>query len=151
MFAKSALILMTLLFTPVVAQAEIAFTNPSIATPPGKNAVAYFTVKSDAADTILSASSPVCAAVELHTHTMDGDVMRMRRVPSVELPAGEAITFAPHGLHVMLIGLKAPLTPGQAVPVTFRFAQAPEQTLNLTVPHAPHLHDGHQSPTGHTH
>ena len=53
-------------------------------------------------DTLLSASSPISPRVEIHTHTMDGGVMKMRRVESVEIAAGKTVKFKRGGYHLMM-------------------------------------------------
>ena len=67
---------------------------------------------------LVAASSPAAGVVEIHEMTMQGDVMRMRAIPSLELPAGKTVELKPGGLHLMLIDLKQPLEPGKTVPVT---------------------------------
>jgi len=56
--------------------------------------------------------------VELHTMKMEEGVMKMRAVPRIELPAGQAVKLAPGGYHVMLLDLKQQLKPGDTVPIT---------------------------------
>jgi len=77
-------------------------------------------------DRLLGGSSPVADAVEVHEMRMEGDVMRMREIKALELPAGTRVTLAPGGLHLMLLGLKAPLKVGDNVPVKLRFEAAGE-------------------------
>lgn len=103
--------------------------------PEARAGAAYVTLtnRGGGADTLLSAASPVAETVELHTHIMDGNIMQMRQVENIPLPAGETVTLQPGGLHVMLIGLKEPLTEGKAFPVTFSFEKAPPMTLKVTV------------------
>jgi copper(I)-binding protein len=86
-----------------------------------------------AADRLLSASSPAARATELHSMVRDGEVMRMRPVPSIEVPAGQTVTLRPGGLHLMLIGLSGPLREGEAVPVVLRFERAGEVRVELSV------------------
>ena len=91
-----------------------------------------------AADKLLSASTPVSGSVELHTMRMEGDVMRMRQVDAIELPAGATVELKPGGLHLMFIGLKQPLVAGATVPLTLRFEKAGEVvvTVNVEAPKA---------------
>ena len=49
---------------------------------------------------------------------MDGNVMKMRAIPGLELPAGKAVDLKPGGYHVMLMSLKQPLKDGETVPLT---------------------------------
>jgi copper(I)-binding protein len=53
-------------------------------------------------------------------------------VDQIDLPAGEMVTLAPGGLHVMLIGLKQQLQPGDDVPLTLTLDDGSE--LSLTAP-----------------
>ena len=87
-----------------------------------------------AADRLLSASAvAVAARVELHTMSMDGDVMRMRQVEAIDLPAGKTVELKPGGLHMMFVGLKAPLKAGDRFPVTLKFEKAGQVTVDVVV------------------
>lgn len=99
-----------------------------------------------AADRLLSASTPAARAVELHTMIRDGDVMRMRAVPGIEVPAGQTVALRPGGLHLMLVGLSKPLREGEAVPLTLRFERAGEVRVELSVQAA-----GAREPAAHRH
>jgi copper(I)-binding protein len=67
---------------------------------------------------LVSASSPVAGVVEIHEMAMDGNVMKMRAIPSLDLPAGKAVELKPGGWHVMLMDLKQPLKAGDTVSVS---------------------------------
>ena len=67
---------------------------------------------------LVAASSPVAGLVEIHEMSMQGDVMRMRAIPALELPAGKMVELKPGGYHVMLLDLKQQLKAGDTVPVT---------------------------------
>jgi copper(I)-binding protein len=99
------------------------------------------------ADRLLSGSSPAAAAVELHTHVMDGGVAKMRAVPAIDIPAGGRVELKPGGLHIMLINLKAPLKAGDTVPLKLRFEKAGEVEVRVAIaaqaPGAPMGHDTH--------
>ena len=98
-----------------------------------KNGAAFMTIMSHGeADRLVSASAPVAEAVELHTHINDNGVMRMRKIPAIDVPAGETVTLKPGGLHVMFIGLKAPLTQGESFPLALNFEKA--GTITVQVP-----------------
>ncbi|HEY2928002.1 copper chaperone PCu(A)C [Piscinibacter sp.] len=84
-------------------------------------------------DRLLAASAAVSRSVEMHSMTMDGDVMRMRQVQSIELPAGKTVELKPGGLHIMLVGLKAPLKAGDHFPMKLSFAKAGELTVDVMV------------------
>jgi len=86
-----------------------------------------------AADQLLSASSPAAGEVQLHEMSMDGNVMKMRQVKEITVPAGGAIELKPGGLHLMFMNIKAPLLAGQTVPVKLKFAKAGEVEVKVPV------------------
>jgi copper(I)-binding protein len=76
-------------------------------------------------DKLLRIATPVAQSAEVHSMTMDGTIMRMREVPQVDFaPAAKVSMAANEGLHIMLIGLKQPLRPGQKIPLALRFEKA---------------------------
>ena len=79
---------------------------------------AFMQLQSAKGGKLLSASSPVAGVVEIHEMAMDGNVMKMRAVPSLDLPAGKAVDLKPGGYHVMLMDLKKQLNAGDTVPIT---------------------------------
>jgi len=89
-------------------------------------------------DRLLSARAGVSASVELHSMAMEGDVMRMRQVDGVALPAGKTVELKPGGFHLMFVGLKAPLKDGDKFPMTLKFEKAGEVevTVNVEAPKA---------------
>jgi copper(I)-binding protein len=88
-------------------------------------------------DRLVAVRTPAAAKAELHSMKMDGDVMRMREVESVEVPAGLTVTLAPGGLHVMLIGPKRALAKGDTVVAILQFEKAGEVSVNLAVGQGP--------------
>lgn len=81
---------------------------------------------------VVGGSSSVSEVVELHTHTMEDGMMKMRQIPRIDLPANQGVELKPGGLHVMLIGLKEQTKPGQKVDLTLEFADG--STMQLTAP-----------------
>ena len=84
-------------------------------------------------DKLLSASTDVAASVELHSMSMEGDVMRMRQLDSIALPQGKTVDLKPGALHLMLVGLKAPLKDGDKFPLKLKFEKAGEVTVTVNV------------------
>ena len=84
-------------------------------------------------DKLLSASAEVAASVELHTMSMEGDVMRMRQVDGIALPKGKTVDLKPGALHMMLVGLKAPLKDGDQFQLKLKFENAGEVTVTVNV------------------
>jgi len=99
----------------------------------GGNGAVYLVVRSASADEITSVSSDVAEAVEMHQSTMSGDVMEMHPLHSVELEAGKDVTFEPGGLHIMLIGLKQDINPGDETQITLHFRNAPDLPVSVAV------------------
>jgi periplasmic copper chaperone A len=84
-------------------------------------------------DRLLSGSTSGAARVEVHEMRMEGDVMRMREMSALDLPAGKTVKLAPGGYHLMLMGLKAPLKIGDKLPLKLRFEKAGEIEVLLQV------------------
>jgi periplasmic copper chaperone A len=103
-----------------LAHAEVTVKEPWVrATIAQQKATgAFMTLTSSGDAKLISVSSPVAGVVEVHEMAMEGDVMRMRAVSDLSLPAGKAVDLKPGGYHVMLMGLKQPLKAGDTVPVT---------------------------------
>jgi copper(I)-binding protein len=109
-------------------------------TPPGaRTGGAYFIIRNDGrqADRLLRVSSSAAKSAEIHSMTMDGNVMRMRSVPSLDIPAGAKVTLTPGGYHVMLVGVLHPLVAGQQVPLTLTFEKAGTIDVHADVEAAP--------------
>lgn len=101
---------------------------------PARNSAAFMTIRNaGAADRLVAAAGDVAERVELHTHIMEGDIMRMRQVEAVEVPANGTAILRPGSFHVMLIGLAGPLKEGDSFPLTLTFEKAGEVTLEVSV------------------
>jgi copper(I)-binding protein len=75
-------------------------------------------ITSTAGGKLVSASSPAAGMVEVHEMSMDGNVMRMRAVNGLDLPAGKTVELKPGGYHLMMMDLKQPFAEGSSVSVT---------------------------------
>jgi copper(I)-binding protein len=84
---------------------------------------------------LLSADSPVAASVEIHNMTTQNGVMKMFPVDGIDIAAGKTVKLASGGYHVMLMGLKQQMKPGDRVPLklTFELADKKRETLALSV------------------
>lgn len=107
------------------------------ATVPGQpSGAVYMTLENQGktADRLLGAETPAARKTEIHTMSMDGNVMKMRQVDGVELAPAAKITMAPgDGYHVMLLGLKQQLKAGQQLPLTLTFEKAGKVQMSVTV------------------
>ncbi len=93
---------------------------------PAKAGAAYVTITNGGAeaDRLIAAAAPVAKKAAVHTQMMQGGIMKMRPVVAVEVNPGEPTVFMPGGLHVMLMGLKAPLVEGDTFPLTLTFEKS---------------------------
>ncbi len=82
---------------------------------------------------LIGAQTPRAEKTELHTHAHQGDMMKMQRIDSVEVPAAGKVEFKPGGNHVMLFGLKQPLVAGESFPVTLQFESGSEITTEVSI------------------
>lgn len=110
---------------------EGAWARPTVAGQQGGGGFMALVAAKD--DKLVGGSTPVAQRFELHTMAMKGDVMEMREVSKVDLPAGQKVEFKPGGLHVMFIGLKSPLKVGDKVPVTLKFEKAGEVKVDFEI------------------
>jgi periplasmic copper chaperone A len=119
------------------AQAQVAidtpWARPTVAGQQGGGGFLVLRNTGPTADRLLSGSTPAAERFELHTMSMKGDVMEMRQVDAIELPAGKTVELKPGGQHVMFIGLKQPLAIGSKVPVTLKFEKAGEVKVEFDV------------------
>ena len=94
---------------------------------------AFMTLQSTRPVQLIAAASPIARQSALHRMTMDHDLMRMRPVPAIDIPAGRAVKLGTSGYHLMLLGLSRPLKPGGKVPLTLRFRDAAGHESTLAV------------------
>jgi len=112
---------------------ENAYTRSTV---PGQQVAGGFMKienKGGPADQLVSASSPVAGEVQLHEMSMEGNVMKMRQVKDIAVPAGGSVELKPGGLHLMFMNIKAPLTSGETVPVKLKFVKAGEVEVRMPV------------------
>jgi periplasmic copper chaperone A len=141
----SGALALLLLAAPVAAQShdvttlgtlEISGAFSRATLPNAPVGAGYLTITNKGAtdDTLVSASSPVAGVTQIHQMQMEGDVMKMDHARAgLAIPAGQSVTLAPGGFHIMFMDLKQPLTEGSIVPVTLTFARAGSVEVELGV------------------
>lgn len=143
---------LTLLGSPAQAQSAIEVRDAWVrASVPGQSGTgAFMKITAREGTRLVGVSSPVAGVAEVHEMRMDGDVMRMRAVPGLDLPAGKAVELKPGGYHVMLLDLKSPLAKDSRVPLTLSFtdARGVQSQLQLQLPVATSA-PGAAAPAGH--
>jgi len=89
------------------------------ATVPGQTASgAFMRITSEETASLVGFTTDLASTHQLHEMRMDGDVMRMRELDQVSLPAGKTVGFGPGSMHFMLLDLKKPLVAGESAPIT---------------------------------
>lgn len=134
----AALAATPLSFAPTLAlghEVEISGAYARATPPSAQVGVAFMTLRNTGPDaTLVGGKTPAAKEVQLHSHTMDGGVMKMRRIDGgIPLREGESVTLEPGGLHVMLIGLDGPLVEGETISITLRFDQGHEKVIEVPV------------------
>ena len=83
---------------------------------------------------LVRAESPAAGLAEVHEIKMEGDVMKMRALPQLELKSGQKMAMQPgSGVHIMLMGLKKPLAVGDTFPLTLNFRKAGKIDITVSV------------------
>lgn len=106
------------------------------ATPGGaKIGAVYLTLinTGSSSDSLLSATTPIADKVQFHSTTEENGVSRMREMRSVDVAPGASVTFGPGGMHIMVVGLKQPLTEGQTFTLTLNFEKAGQEEVTVPV------------------
>ncbi|MGD1935501.1 MAG: copper chaperone PCu(A)C [Candidatus Phaeomarinobacter sp.] len=95
---------------------------------------AYLVIRNEGgADRLIAAATPAAVTAELHTHEKDGEIMRMRMVDAIDVPANDTVTLEPGGLHIMLFEIMEPLKDGGSFPMTLTFEKAGDISVDVTV------------------
>jgi len=93
--------------------------------------VAYFSITSSTADRIIGLTSPQADRVEMHNSVTSADGMAsMVRLDSVDLPAGETVTFGPGGLHVMVFAPQL-IESGATFPIQIELESGRNETISF--------------------
>lgn len=117
--------------------AQVAISDPWVrATVPAQKATGVFMQLNSKIDTRLVAVSSPIAHAEIHEMAMQDNVMRMRQISALDLPAGKTVALKPGAYHIMFFDLKNPIKEGDVVPLTLVFEDKDKkrETLELKVP-----------------
>ena len=138
--ACAAMLCAAALMTPLraaaedVVQVQAAWVRAAVQGQMGTGAFMKLTARQ--ARQLVGVSTPAAGVSEVHEMKMNGDVMTMRPVPALDLPAGRTVELKPGGFHLMLMDLKKPLPAGSSVELTllFKNAQGVEHRQTFAVP-----------------
>lgn len=102
--------------------------------PPQSMTAAYLAIHNEGmATALISASTPVAEVAEIHVMTTDGNIMRMKKIDRLPIPEDGSATLQPGGNHLMLIGLRRDLAPGDSLALTLTFANGYAQEVRAPV------------------
>ena len=135
-----------------LAHAQVGVDAPwTRATVAGQTAGGLFmTLRSLAPVRLVGATAEIAESVEIHTMSMDGDVMRMRQIDALVVTPDQPVVLAPGGYHIMLMGLKRPIDEGEELPVSLLFEDEAGTRSTLKIL-APARALGAKPPPGHGH
>ncbi|AII15359.1 copper-binding protein (DUF461 domain) [Campylobacter iguaniorum] len=109
----------------LVLAANIEISNAyAKATPPNaKNSAAFMKItnNTDKNIALVSGSNSVSEFTELHTHVSENGMKKMIQIPKIDVPAKSTVELKPGSLHIMMIGLKQAVNPGDKVDLTLNF------------------------------
>ncbi len=124
---RTLLVLLGMAGLMAFAQTSLKAENPWVRLVPGPVSGAFMTLSnpSDRAIRVIAAESPIAGKVEIHQTTIvkgagGTDVMQMRPIQFLEIPAKGKVELKPGGYHIMLMMLKEPLQEGKIVRITLR-------------------------------
>jgi hypothetical protein len=135
--SASVLVLASLASLAAPAWAQVTVAEPWVrATVPSQMATgAFMKLTAGSNARLIGASSPVAGVVEVHEMALENNVMRMRAITALDLPAGRSVELKPGGYHVMLMDLKQQLKIGDLVPITLEIEQGGQrQKIELKAP-----------------
>ncbi|MFZ4537561.1 copper chaperone PCu(A)C [Propionivibrio sp.] len=141
-FCRFALLLVAAATLPMstlslAAEADLSVNDAYVReVPPGtKTTLAFMTIKNvgTADRKLVKADSPVAKTVELHSHTNDNGVMKMRQVKEIDIKAKGQAELKSGSYHIMLIDLKQALKEGDIVPVTLTFDDGSTKKIDAPV------------------
>lgn len=147
----SAFAIAMALLTATAAHAQVTVQDAWVrASVPNQKATGAFMRLNAAKSTrLVSVSSPAAPLAEIHEMKMEGDVMKMREVPAIDLPAGKAVDLKPGGYHVMLMDLPKPVKEGDTVPLTLVFEGQDGKRESLEVKAQARAVSASQAPAAH--
>lgn len=150
-FKTSPLVLAALLSSAAWAQTAVKVEGGwARATVQGQQATgAFMKLTAPQATRLVAVSTPVAGVAEVHEMKMDGNVMKMRAIAGLDLPANQAVELKPGSFHLMLMDLKAPLMKDSSVALTLTFkdAKGVETKQQVSVP----VSTGMPQAAGHQH
>ncbi|GLX78041.1 hypothetical protein tinsulaeT_13810 [Thalassotalea insulae] len=82
---------------------------------------------------LVAATSGVSDRVEIHQHTMENGLMKMRQQKSLTIAAHDVVKLQPGGYHLMIFNLTDPLKADEKIALTLHFDNNEKLDVNLPV------------------
>ncbi|MCY4379345.1 MAG: copper chaperone PCu(A)C [Candidatus Dadabacteria bacterium] len=123
---KALLVLFVFLLVapPAWSEGKISVKDPWVRqNPPGTSVTAAYMVienRGGAADELLEADCSCSASASLHGTEMWEGSMAMKKVASIEVPAGGSVALSPGGYHMMLEGISGDMKESVILELKFR-------------------------------
>jgi copper(I)-binding protein len=133
-----AVFIFQLVISQIASAMEMEISNAFARASAGaaRNGAIYLTIKNRGQDddVLASVSADVSRRAELHGHSMNDNIMRMRQIKEgILVSAGSTVQLKPGGFHLMLLELKSPLKKGGQIAVTLTFKNAGKIEINIPV------------------
>jgi len=103
--------------------------------PAGDTAAVYFVLANSGAKpvTVVGATSAVAESAMIHESSVVDGQSRMRMKDKVVVPPGKSVTFAPEGLHIMIVGFRYTISEGDRVPLTLQLEDGGKLAISAVV------------------
>ncbi|HBV77899.1 MULTISPECIES: copper chaperone PCu(A)C [Vibrio] len=134
---KSLALSSLLISSSVMAHDGMKYDDPyARATPPNAvNSAIFMTIENHMASdrTLVTVATPAAEKSELHTVERQGDLMKMRQVDGIKIPAHGEIQLMPGSFHIMLLNVNKPLVEDDSITLTLGYANGEKETLSVPV------------------
>ena len=103
--------------------------------PSATTTAAFMTIHNAGSDDAIlkSADCEVAENVQIHTMEQVGEIMKMKEVSELRIPANGQAILAPKGYHIMLIGLVRPIKEGESIPLSLNFTDRATVAVDAVV------------------
>jgi periplasmic copper chaperone A len=137
-FVFTAILFLNVLLGQQSIAQDIMIMNPMAApslTSQTQTGAVYLSIMNMGEDSeqLIGISTPAAQSAMLHKSNDENGVMKMEMLDQLEIPAGATIDILPGHMHIMLMGLKAPLKLGDHVPLELEFKKSGKVSVDAIV------------------
>jgi copper(I)-binding protein len=101
--------------------------------PQQKATGAFFQIQSSENARLVAVQTSAAGIAEIHEMKMDNNIMKMRQLESLDLPAGKTVELKPGSFHLMLMDLKKQIKPGDVIPMTLTIEAKEKKQVTIEV------------------